>query len=48
MYLPEYGTINQTYIEPAIQSVMSGDMTAQEMLDEWAEKLTEAYNDYKS
>jgi multiple sugar transport system substrate-binding protein len=48
MYLPEYGTINQTYIEPAIQSVMSGDMTAQEMLDLWAEKLTEAYNDYKS
>ncbi|MGI5990359.1 MAG: ABC transporter substrate-binding protein [Lachnospiraceae bacterium] len=48
MYLPEYGTINQTYIEPAIQSVMSGDMTAQEMLDLWAEKLTEAYNDYNS
>ena len=48
MYLPEYGTINKTYIEPAIQSVMSGDMTAQEMLDLWAEKLTEAYKDYKS
>lgn len=45
-YLPEWGTINSTYIEPAIQSVMSGDMTAKEMLDLWAEYLNEAYASY--
>lgn len=45
-YLPEWGTINSTYIEPAIQSVMSGEMTAKEMLDMWADYLTEAYADY--
>ncbi len=45
-YLPEWGTINSTYIEPAIQSVMSGDMTAKEMLDLWAEYLNEAYANY--
>lgn len=45
-YLPEWGTITTTYIEPAIQSVMSGDMTAQELLDMWAEYLNEAYANY--
>lgn len=45
-YLPEWGTINTTYIEPAIQSVMSGDMTAREMLDMWAGYLNEAYAEY--
>ena len=45
-YLPEYGTICSTYIEPAIQSVMSGDMTAKEMLDMWADYLNEAYANY--
>lgn len=45
-YLPEWGSINSTYIEPAIQSVMSGDMTAKELLDLWAEKLNEAYAAY--
>ena len=45
-YLPEWGTITTTYIEPAIQSVMSGDMTAKEMLDMWAEYLNDAYAAY--
>lgn len=45
-YLPEWGTINSTYIEPGIQSVMSGDMTAKELLDMWAEYLNEAYANY--
>lgn len=45
-YLPEWGSINSTYIEPAIQSVMSGDMTAKELLDLWAEKMNEAYAAY--
>lgn len=47
-YLPEWGTITTTYIEPAIQSVMSGDMTAKELLDMWAEYLNEAYANYIS
>ena len=46
VYLAEYGMINTTYIEPAVQSVMSGDMSAKEMLDMWAEYLTEAYANY--
>lgn len=45
-YLPEWGTITTTYIEPAIQSVLSGDMTAKELLDTWAEYLNEAYANY--
>lgn len=45
-YLPEWGNITTTYIEPAIQSVMSGDMTAKELLDMWAEYLNEAYANY--
>lgn len=47
-YLPEWGIINSTYIEPAIQSVMSGDMTAKELLDMWADYLNEAYANYKA
>ncbi len=45
-YLPEWGTIISTYIEPEIQSVMSGDMTAKELLDMWADYLNEAYANY--
>lgn len=45
-YLPGYGSINSTYIEPAIQSVMAGDMTAQEFLDEWAGHLQEEYENF--
>lgn len=45
-FLPDYGSINSNYIEPAIQSVMSGDMTAKELLDMWAEYLNESYANY--
>lgn len=45
-YLPEWGSINSTYIQPGIQSVMSGDMTAKELLDMWAEYMNEAYANY--
>jgi len=45
-YLPGYGSINSTYIEPAIQSVMSGEMTAEELLNEWAGYLQEEYDNY--
>lgn len=47
-FLPEWGSINSTYIEPAIQSVMSKEMTAKELLDLWADYLNEAYADYIS
>lgn len=46
VYLPEYGTINTTYLEPAIQSVMTGDMTSKELLEMWAEYWEAAYADY--
>ena len=45
-YLPEWGTICSTYMEPAFQSLLSGDMTAKEFLDLWAEHLNVAYADY--
>lgn len=45
-FLPEWGSINSTYIEPGIQSVMSGDMSARELLDMWADYLNEAYAAY--
>lgn len=46
VYLPEYGTINTTYLEPAIQSVMTGDMTSKELLAMWAEYWEAAYAEY--
>ena len=45
-YLPDWGSINSTYIEPAIQSVMAGDMSAREMLNMWAGYLNESYANY--
>lgn len=48
LYLPEYGTINTTYLEPAIQSVMTGDMTSKELLEMWAEYWEPAYAEYMS
>ncbi len=45
-YLPEWGSINSTYVEPAFQTLLAGDMTAKEFLDMWAEHLNEAYANY--
>lgn len=47
-FLPGYGSINATYMEPAVQAVMAGEMTAQEMLDLWAEHLQEEYDSFMS
>ncbi len=47
IYLPDYATIASKTIEPAIQQVMSGQMTAQEMLDMWADALNDARADYE-
>lgn len=47
-YLPEWGTINATYIEPAIQSAMQGDTNAEELLKLWSYYLTRAYTSYQN
>ena len=46
-YLPEYTNI-QTQMEPMIQKVMSGQMSAKDMLDKWASLLQKALADYKA
>lgn len=44
-YLPEYSAV-QSQMEPLIQKVMSKQMTAQAMLDQWAQLLEKAKSDY--
>lgn len=46
-FMAEAGSIQTNEIEPMIQAVMAGQMTAQEMCDSWAELMTEAYESYK-
>jgi multiple sugar transport system substrate-binding protein len=46
IFLPDFATIASRVGEPGIQQVMAGQMTAQELLDEWAEALEIAYADY--
>jgi len=45
-YLPEYRSILDGTVDPGIQSVMSGKMTAQEFLDEWATAMEDAQAKY--
>lgn len=47
-FLPEYTTSYSNYVEPNIQKVMLNNMTAQEMLDDWATNLEKAMSDYKA
>lgn len=46
-FITESSSIQTNEIEPMIQAVMAGQMTAQEMCDSWAELMTEAYASYK-
>ena len=46
IFLPDFATIASRVGEPGIQQVMAGQMTAQQLLDEWAEALEIAYEDY--
>lgn len=46
-YLPSYTNI-QTQMESSVQKVMSGQMSAKDMLDKWASLLEKAYAEYKS
>lgn len=41
-YLASYGSILTNDVEPMVQAVMSGDMTAQEMCDNWAALIEQA------
>lgn len=46
-YLPEYRSILDNVVDPGIQAVMSGDMTVEEFLDEWADAIEEAEAKYR-
>lgn len=45
-YLPNYNSIIENEVNPMVQSVMSGEMTAQEMCDKWAELMEKEYAEY--
>lgn len=47
-YLPNFTNIESDYAMPNIQKVMLGQMTAQELLNGWAEKLQEDYDSVMS
>jgi len=45
-WLPDYDTVWAEVAQPGIQEVMAGKRTAQDMLDEWAAAMEEAYAEY--
>jgi multiple sugar transport system substrate-binding protein len=45
-YLPDYRSILDNIVDPGIQSVMSGKMTTQEFLDEWAKAIEDSKAKY--
>lgn len=45
-YLPEYSRILYTIVDPSIQAVLSGSMTVEELLDQWAGAINEAQKQY--
>lgn len=47
VYLPEYSSITKTDTEPLYQKVLLGQMPAQEFLDQLAEKLTTAQQEWE-
>lgn len=47
-WLPDYTPTWTSVAEPGIQKVMAGKMTAQELLDQWANALTKGLADYKA
>lgn len=47
-YLPDWGSINSTYMEPAFQSLLSGEMSPKDFLDMWAGYLNDSYKNYMS
>lgn len=47
-YLPGYSSVNSTYLEPAVQSMLSGDLSPEELLDMWAQYYEEEYAAYST
>jgi len=45
-YLPDYASINNKIAQPGFQAVLSGTMSAKDMLDRWADALTKALAEY--
>ncbi|WP_042461642.1 ABC transporter substrate-binding protein [Neobacillus dielmonensis] len=45
-YLPDYRSILDTIVDPGVQSVMSGKMTAKEFLDQWAKAIEDSKAKY--
>ncbi|MGG3561584.1 sugar ABC transporter substrate-binding protein [Neobacillus rhizosphaerae] len=45
-YLPEYSRILYTIVDPSIQAVLSGNMTVEELLEQWAGAINEAQQQY--
>lgn len=46
-YLPDYRSILDNQVDPGIQSVMSGDKTVEDFLDEWAQAIETSAAKYK-
>jgi len=44
-HIPEFNTIKRD-LEPYFQSLMAGNITAQQFLDDWAERMTTARDDF--
>lgn len=45
-YLPDYRSILDNQVDPGIQSVMSGDKTVEDFLDEWAKAIEDSKKKY--
>lgn len=42
-YMPSYSGVLSNEIDPLVQQAMAGEITAQEMLDYWAQIMTDLY-----
>lgn len=45
-WLPDYGTIMRTEMEPELQKVLLGQLPAKDFLKDWADRMTEAQQAY--
>ncbi len=46
-YLPDYSTIMNSNNPPNFQAMLLEEMSVEEFLDQWAEQMTEAYEEYR-
>ena len=47
-YLPDFASINNKIAQPSFQAVLAGKMSAKDMLDQWADALNKAYEEYNT